>query len=55
MQRIHHHHHPTFKFAAKELTSITLHSNRRGETVILGLSFHMLSWVFNRIFSELDS
>jgi hypothetical protein len=55
VQRIHHHHHPTFKFAAKELTSITLHSNRRGETVILGLRFHMLSWVFNRIFSELDS
>jgi hypothetical protein len=31
------------------------YSNRRGETVILGLSCHLLGYVFNRIFTELPS
>ena len=34
-------------------SQLTRPSNRRGETVITGLSFHMLSYIFNRIFSAL--
>ncbi|KAH6886321.1 major facilitator superfamily domain-containing protein [Thelonectria olida] len=30
------------------------HFNRRGETVIAGLSMHLLGYVFNRIFTELS-
>jgi len=29
-------------------------SSRRGETVITGLSFHMLSYIFDRVFSALN-
>jgi hypothetical protein len=31
-----------------------LYSNRGGETVILGLSCHMLGYIFNRIFTEIS-
>ncbi|KAJ4376418.1 hypothetical protein N0V83_001701 [Neocucurbitaria cava] len=31
------------------------HYNRRGETVIAGLSCHMLGYIFNRIFTEINS
>jgi hypothetical protein len=37
------------------LTLDDFRSSRRGETVIAGLSLHMLSYIFNRIFSELNS
>lgn len=30
-------------------------SNRRGETVITGLSCHLLGYVFNRIFTEINN
>jgi len=30
-------------------------SNKRGETVIVGLSMHLLGYIFNRIFTELKS
>jgi len=29
-------------------------SNKRGETVIAGLSMHLLGYIFNRIFTELN-
>ncbi|RMZ87742.1 hypothetical protein DV736_g5033, partial [Chaetothyriales sp. CBS 134916] len=34
---------------------ISDHFNRRGETVIAGLSMHMLAYIFNRSFAELSS
>ncbi len=30
------------------------YSNKRGDTVMAGLSMHLLGYVFNRIFTELD-
>lgn len=30
------------------------YSNKRGETVMAGLSMHLLGYVFNRIFTEID-
>lgn len=30
------------------------YSNKRGETVMAGLSMHLLAYVFNRIFTETD-
>jgi hypothetical protein len=36
------------------ILTIDFHSSRRGETVIIGLSLHMLSYIFDRIFSELS-
>ena len=30
------------------------HSNKRGETVMVGMSMHLLGYVFNRIFTELN-
>jgi len=29
------------------------HSDKRGETVMLGLSMHLLGYIFNRIFTEI--
>jgi Major Facilitator Superfamily len=42
-----------------EITRTTLiwmvcHSNKRGETVMAGLSMHLLGYVFNRIFTEIN-
>ena len=31
------------------------YSNKRGETVITGMSMHLLAYIFNRIFTELRS
>lgn len=31
------------------------HSDRRGETVMAGLSMHLLGYVFNRIFTEIEN
>lgn len=33
---------------------LTSSSNRRGETVIAGLSMHLLGYIFNRIFTEIN-
>ena len=30
------------------------YSNKRGETVIAGFSMHLLGYIFNRIFTEID-
>ena len=30
------------------------YSNRRGETAVAGLSMHLLGYIFNRIFTEID-
>lgn len=35
-------------------STLTKDSTRRGETVIAGLSMHMLGYIFNRIFTELS-
>lgn len=32
-----------------------IYSTRRGETVMAGLSMHLLGYVFNRIFTEINS
>lgn len=32
-----------------------VHSDRRGETVMAGLSMHLLGYVFNRIFTEIEN
>jgi hypothetical protein len=32
-----------------------LHRDKRGETVIAGFSMHLLGYVFNRIFTELQN
>lgn len=34
--------------------ALTPHSNKRPETVMAGLSMHLLGYVFNRIFTELS-
>lgn len=34
---------------------ILLYSNRRGETALAGLSCHLLGYIFNRIFAEVES
>ena len=36
-------------------TILTYHSNKRGETVIGGLSMHLLGYIFNRIFTEINN
>lgn len=36
-------------------TSTLLPSNKRGETVIVGLTLHLIAYIFNRSFTELQS
>lgn len=38
----------------QEITDTDCNSNRRGETVIAGLSCHLLGYVFNRVFTEIS-
>lgn len=35
--------------------SMVYYSNKRGETALAGLSLHMLGYIFNRIFTEIES
>jgi hypothetical protein len=36
------------------LTWMVCYSNKRGETVMAGLSMHLLGYIFNRIFTEIN-
>lgn len=37
-----------------KLKTFRPHSNARGQTVMAGMSFHLLGYVFNRIFTEIN-
>jgi hypothetical protein len=37
------------------MLTYSVHSDRRGETVMAGLSMHLLGYVFNRIFTEIEN